>query len=123
MCNLLVLLRHVSLVLLLHLVDLFGVVLEDCRLCITELSRFLLLLLLKCLVAGSILKHALGVFVPVGLHLLMILFFLHLELLEEVIFDLILASLQIFGSTTNLKLLRRELLMQLFDILFLLART
>ena len=109
--NLLILLRNVSLVLLLHLVDLLGMVFKNCGLCIAELPRFLLLLLLKCLVAGCILEHALRVLVPVSLQLLVILFLLHLELLEEVFLDLILARLQIFGPASDLELLGRKLLM------------
>ena len=122
MSNLLVLFRHVSLVFLLHLVDLFGMVLKNCGLSITELSRFLLLLLLQCLVTGCILEHSLRVLISVGLQLLMVLLFLHFELLEEVFLDLILARLQIFGPASDLELLGRKLLVQLLDHLLLLAR-
>lgn len=52
----------------------------------------------------------------------MILLLLHLELLEEVFLDLILARLQIFGPASDLELLGRKLLVQLLDHLLLLAR-
>ena len=82
----------------------------------------LLLLLLKCLVAGCILEHALRVLIPVSLQLLMVLLLLHLELLEEVFLDLILARLQVLSPASDLELLGRELFVQLLDQLFLLAR-
>ena len=51
----------------------------------------------------------------------MILLSLHLVLLFKLVLDLILAGFQLLESTSDLQLLTGELLVQLLDLLFLIA--
>ena len=89
--DLLVLLRHCSLMVELLLVDLLRVILIDGSLRVAELSRLLLLLLLQSLVPRSVFEHALRVLVSTRLELLMVFIILHLLLFDELILDLVLA--------------------------------
>ena len=89
--DLIVLLRHCSLMVELLLVDLLRVILIDGSLRVAELSRLLLLLLLQSLVPRSVFEHALRVLVSARLELLMVFIILHLLLFDELILDLVFA--------------------------------
>ena len=85
----------------LFLIRLFSVLLVNRSLGLSELPSFLLLLLLKSLVASCILKHPLRVFVAPSFNLLVILLGLEPELLIKLIFDFLLASIDLLNLAPN----------------------
>ena len=109
--------------LFLLLVDLLSMLLHDYFLRISEVPRLLLLMLLQSLVAGCVLKHALRVLIPLCLELMVVLFRLHLELLFELVFNLVLAGLELFDLALDHELLTGELLVELLDLILLVICT
>ena len=104
----------VVLVLFIHLLSVFG---KDGVLGIAELSCILLLLLLKGLVTCSIFKHPLRILITTSFEFMMVLFSRKPELLLELIFDLVLAGLELLNLATNHQLLARNLLQKLLTFI------
>lgn len=108
--------RQGILMVFLLFIGLLSVLIVECGLSLAEPPRFLLLLLLQCLVLRRVLKHALRVLVATLLDLLVIFLGNLLELLLELVLNLGLARLQLLDLTPDHQLLARELLLQLLDL-------
>ena len=121
--NLLVFFGDSVLMVLLLLVHLLGVFLVDCSLGISKLSSFLLLLLLEGLVASCVFQHALRVLIPSCFKLLVVFLCLELQLLLELVFNLVLACLELLNFASDHQLLTGQLLVKLLDFIFLIVST